>query len=114
MKNMSQLIIKGRKILKGSILLAIAFFSFLPFSLFAQETTVSGTVVTDDGSPVIGASVVVKGTTRGTATDVSGKFSIAASPSSTLVISTVGFTTQEIVVGNRSDITVTMTGVQTQ
>ena len=60
-----------------------------------QAKKITGTVV-DAMGPVIGASVVVKGTTNGVATDIDGNFSLNASPGQTLVISYIGYTTKEI------------------
>lgn len=70
---------------------------FVGIGLFAQ-TKVSGTVFsTEDGQPVIGAAVVVKGTTTGTVTDYDGKFQLEApAGSKTLIISFMGLTTQEV------------------
>ncbi|HEY4205755.1 MAG TPA: TonB-dependent receptor plug domain-containing protein, partial [Puia sp.] len=69
------------------ILLVSLFFSF---GVFAQ-TAVKGRVVDNNGSPLSGASVVVKGTTRGTSTDASGTFTITANPGDVLEFSMVGF-----------------------
>ena len=57
--------------------------------------TITGTVV-DAMGPVIGASVVVKGTSTGVATDFDGNFSLNASPGQTLVITFIGYTTKEV------------------
>ena len=64
----------------------------------AQSVTVSGTVVgKDDGQPVIGANIVIKGTTTGTVSDVDGHFRLTAPrPGATLVISFVGYRTKEV------------------
>ncbi|RAV29563.1 SusC/RagA family TonB-linked outer membrane protein [Sinomicrobium soli] len=62
--------------------------------LFAQEITVNGTVTSsEDGLPLPGASILVKGTTRGTVTDFDGNYSIGVSPGNELEISYVGFKT---------------------
>lgn len=76
---------------------------------WSQEVTVSGKV-TDftDGSPLIGVSVVVKGTTAGTSTDVDGNYSIRANSNSTLVFSYVGYETYEEGVNGRTSINVTL------
>lgn len=64
---------------------------------FAQNVTVSGVVKDDMGEPVIGAGVLVKGTTSGTITDIEGRFSFRADDlQGTLVVSFVGMDTQEI------------------
>lgn len=73
-----------------------------------QQKKVSGTVVDQNGESVIGASVLVKGRTVGTITDVEGKYSISASSGDKLVFSYVGFDTQEISVGDNSIVNVTM------
>lgn len=65
--------------------------------VWSQSQTVSGTVLNDaDGEPVIGASVQVKGTSKGTITDVDGKFSIEVDPDAVLVVSFIGMATQEV------------------
>ena len=63
---------------------------------FAQKQNFSGTVIDAMGEPVIGASVVQKGTSNGAITDLDGQFTISAEPGATLVISFVGYTTQEL------------------
>lgn len=76
--------------------------------MFAQ-ITVTGTVVDTEKKPVVGANVVVKGTTTGTMTDVNGKFTINAPSSSSIVtISFIGFVAQDFLVGNSNVINVTM------
>ena len=74
-----------------------AFFAFVAWTQ-AQSVTVSGTVVgKDDGQPVIGANIVIKGTTTGTVSDVDGHFRLTAPrPGATLVISFVGYRTKEL------------------
>jgi TonB-linked SusC/RagA family outer membrane protein len=64
---------------------------------YAQTTQVTGTVIAaDDGEPIIGASVMIKGTTNGTITDIDGTFSISVTGNNpTLIISYVGMITQE-------------------
>ena len=68
--------------------------------LMAQNVTVTG-VVSDQMGPVIGASVFEKGTTNGTVTDLDGNFSLSVPPEATLVISSIGYATQEIPVGSQ-------------
>jgi len=75
---------------------------------FAQQKKISGTVLSSDDTPVAGATVLLKGEKTGTETDANGHFSISASPGNTLVISSVGFSRQEIKVGNSSTISVTL------
>ena len=74
-----------------------------------QQATkkITGTVV-DAMGPVIGDSVVEKGTTNGTVTDFDGNFSLNVKPGATIVISFIGFETQEIKVGNQDNFQITM------
>ena len=73
-------------------------------TLFAQNR-VMGTV-TDDIGPVIGASVMEKGTQNGAVTDLDGNYVITVKPGATLVFSSIGYATQEVVVGNQTQINV--------
>ncbi|MBL7474021.1 SusC/RagA family TonB-linked outer membrane protein [Robertkochia sediminum] len=75
----------------------------LLFGLIAQaQDTVSGVVVEQaTGTPLPGVNVIVKGTTRGTATDFDGNFNIEASTGEILVISYIGFITQEVTVNGQ-------------
>lgn len=63
---------------------------------FAQKANYSGVVVDGHGDPIIGASVVQKGTTTGTVTDLDGNFKVSADAGSTLVISYIGYKTKEV------------------
>ena len=74
-----------------------------------QGKKVTGVVVDGTGEPVIGANVVVKGTTNGTITDFDGNYTIEGVPADgILVISYIGYLSQEIPVGNQSMIKVTL------
>jgi hypothetical protein len=74
----------------------------------AQEITLRGQV-TDARGPLPGVSILEKGTSQGTTSDADGRFTITvASPESILVFSFIGYRTQEVTVGNRSQITVSM------
>jgi hypothetical protein len=73
----------------------------------AQDRPVTGTVLSASGrEPIIGATVLVKNTTNGTATDAQGKFSIVAPPNAILVVSFVGFNTREVPVNNQTQLTI--------
>ncbi|WP_154857901.1 SusC/RagA family TonB-linked outer membrane protein [Cyclobacterium xiamenense] len=78
--------------------------------LLAQTRTVRGQVTeSSDSEPVLGASVLIKGTTRGTVTDLDGNFELEVpSDEAILVFSYIGFQSQEIVVGNQSLLNVVM------
>jgi TonB-linked SusC/RagA family outer membrane protein len=70
---------------------------------YAQKT-VTGTVTDERGEEIIGAGVMVKGTTNGTVSDISGKFSINVPEKGILVISYIGYQTQEIPIGNETNL----------
>ena len=69
---------------------------------------VTGVILDSTGVPVIGANVIVKGTTNGTVTDLDGKFSLEVTPNDVLEISYIGYTTQEVKVGGQQSINVTL------
>lgn len=76
---------------------------------YAQNRTVTGTVTgSDNGFPLPGVSVSVKGSSAGTQTDPNGRFSISASNSSTLVFSYIGYTSRDVIVGNQTNIAVSL------
>lgn len=93
---------------------ALCFLSVLTMALlltnsvaWAQGRTVTGTVTDPTGGSLPGVSVQIKGTQRGTNTDANGKYSLANVPdNTTLVLSFIGYTSQEVAVGNRSTVDV--------
>ena len=77
---------------------------FLSVSAFAQST-ITGQVKDATGEPVIGASVLINGTSNGTVTDLDGNFSISVQPGATLTISYIGFQKQQVAATNGMVIT---------
>jgi iron complex outermembrane receptor protein len=75
------------------------------FQIYAQN--VNGVVLGEEG-PLPGATVLVKGSNIGTTTDFDGNFSIEASQNDILVISFIGFSTQEVTIGNQTDLTISL------
>ena len=73
-------------------------------TLYAQ-TEISGTVTDDAGEPIIGASVVEKGTTNGTITDLDGNFQLSVENGKTLVVSYIGYMSVEVSAGDNLKIT---------
>lgn len=99
---------KEKKWIRSSVLLLLSLL-FVSVSFSQNTFKVSGKVTDDGGRAISGASVLVKGTTTGTTTGADGGFEInAPSGKSVLVISSVGFTDQEIEINNRSTINVTL------
>ncbi|MDR3268943.1 MAG: carboxypeptidase-like regulatory domain-containing protein, partial [Tannerella sp.] len=73
-----------------------------------QARRVTGLIKDETGESVIGANVMEKGTTNGTISDVDGKFSLSVGDNAVLQISYLGYVTQEIAVGNRTNLDVTL------
>ena len=89
--------------------LLVAFFMCLLPSFAAVAQIVAGRVLSaDDNQPLPGVSILVKGTNTGTTTLADGRYSLSASPTSTLTYSFIGYDTREIVVGNRTAIDVSL------
>ncbi len=76
--------------------------------VWAQEVQVTGQVTDENGEPIPGATVLVKGTNAGTATDMDGKYALAASSDAVLVFSFIGYQSQEVEIGNRSEVNITL------
>lgn len=92
---------------KSSLLLL--FFFLLSSIAFAQQIKVSGTIVDNDNENMIGVTIVEKGTTNGTVTDLEGKYSLTLRTNNPSIrISSIGYFTQEIEVGDQSTINVTL------
>lgn len=82
---------------------------FMAVQLSAQNVTVKGTVIDSNGEPVIGATIIQKGTSNGTVSNIDGEFSLEAPKGSTLTISSIGFVSQTIgVSGVNNKFTVTL------
>ena len=77
-------------------------------TLKAQQVTVSGKVLAEDGTPVSGASVQEQGTKKGTTTDTTGYFSLSVPKGSTLVISGVGFNSKSVKIGNETQLNISL------
>ncbi len=96
-----------RALLLTGALLAV--WSLLAPTAFAQDRTVRGKVSEENGSSLPGVSVLVKGTQRGTTSDANGDFQLPVpDASSVLVLSYVGYQSQEVTVGNKSNLTVSL------
>lgn len=84
------------------------FLAFVVQLTFAQEKTISGTISDNSGLPLPGATILVKGTTNGTSSDFDGNYTIQASEGETLIISFVGYTTKEVIIGASNSINITL------
>ncbi len=74
----------------------------------AQNRPVSGTVTDSQGAPVIGAAVVIQGTTVGIATDANGKFTLSTPPRGTLIISALGYKATAVAIDGRTQLDIVM------
>jgi TonB-linked SusC/RagA family outer membrane protein len=94
--------------MRKNVLLTFLLVAFGCVAALAQSKVTGKVTSAEDGSALPGVSVVVKGTSKGTNTDASGNYSIEAASNATLVVSFVGTLTQEIAVGNRTNINVSL------
>jgi len=95
------------KVFLRKMLLIFGFWSIL-LPAFAQSKVIKGKVVDGLSQPMAGATVKIQGTTVGTLTDANGMFTLTATPENTLAFSFIGFTTALEVVGDRTEINVTL------
>lgn len=97
-----------KTLLRGAIM--TFFMSLYCLFSFSQTTrAISGVVKDNAGEVMIGVNVLIKGTTNGTITDIDGNYKLTSvSEKSVLVVSYIGYLTQEIVIGNQSVINVTL------
>src|SRR5690625_7331364 len=92
--------------LKYSLILAMLYSSI--GNLYAQDHRVSGTI-THEGNPLLGATIMIKDTQRGTTTDMDGYFELLAQEDETLVVSYLGYETKEIPIQGRTTIDIELT-----
>jgi len=85
----------------------VGIFLLFTGALFAQQQ-IEGQVVDEEGMGLIGANVLIKGTSTGTQTDFEGNFTIQAQSGDVLVVSYIGYQTREVEVGAESAITITL------
>ena len=97
-----------KKAIRSKSIMTLVCLLLASASAFAQTKTVTGTVTDAANEPLIGASVLVQGTSTGTITDMDGKYSISVTPEDVLAFSYVGMTSQTIKVGTQNVINVTL------
>ena len=97
----------GSQLMKSGSPLLISLLFFSVYS-FAQDINIKGKVVKSDGQPVVGASVVIKGTNKGTTCNEAGEFQLSAPGKATLVITATDFTALEVPVNNQTSLTITL------
>lgn len=73
-----------------------------------QQKSINGIVADEQGEPIIGASVLEKGTTNGTITDLDGRFTLSIGKGTELIVSYVGYTTKTVKIGNQSTIKIVL------
>ena len=90
------------------VVFLLALMLTLSWVAFGQDRKVAGTVSDAKGGGIPGVSVVIKGTTTGTTTDVNGAFSLNVKGNADLVVSSVGYKTVNVSLGNRSSLAITL------
>ncbi|MBB6109330.1 TonB-linked outer membrane protein, SusC/RagA family [Mucilaginibacter lappiensis] len=80
----------------------------LNFNINSSIAKISGKVVDEKGEPLVGVSVRIKGTTTGTQTDANGNFTLDADSKTVLIVSYIGFSTKEVIVGSKTSLTITL------
>ncbi|MBN2165162.1 MAG: SusC/RagA family TonB-linked outer membrane protein [Marinilabiliaceae bacterium] len=96
---------------KVLFLILMLFLSFSNKQVYAQENekvSISGLITDEKKEPLIGVNIIVNGTSTGTITDVNGRYNISASANDILLITYIGFTTQEISINGRAEINIVM------
>jgi len=94
--------------MKKNLRLFLFFCVTLTFQALAQEKALTGKVIGDDGTSLPGVAITIKGTTKGTNTDADGNFRISVPSNARLVFSYVGYTTQEVAVGNQTSLKISL------
>jgi Outer membrane receptor proteins, mostly Fe transport len=92
----------------GVLLLILLFSCGVSLPLLAQSQAIKGNVSDEKGESIIGASILVKGTTNGVRTDTDGNFQIQANKNATLVISYIGYMTQELAINGKSNLKIVL------
>ena len=102
-----QLYNSKKQSMKRKVFLFVAML-FASVALFAQNVSISGTVVDEAGEPLIGVSVIAQGTTIGIMTDENGKFTLSVPANSTIEFSSIGYVSQSFPLGNQRVFNVTL------
>jgi TonB-dependent starch-binding outer membrane protein SusC len=93
---------------KTSMLLKWALLLFLICGQKAFSQTITGTVKTKNNESIPGASILIKGSTKGTTANAEGAFTISAQSNQTLVVSSIGYKSKEVVAGNKNTLTIVL------
>ncbi|QGY45042.1 SusC/RagA family TonB-linked outer membrane protein [Maribellus comscasis] len=109
-RNTTQSFLRNRRSGLLSKIFLIGVFLLIQFAGYAQQTkTITGNIKGTDNAPIPGVTVIIKGTTNGTVTDIDGNYTLSNVPgNATIAFSFVGLKTQEIVVGDQTSINLTM------
>ncbi|MEO7766128.1 MAG: TonB-dependent receptor plug domain-containing protein [Ferruginibacter sp.] len=97
-----------KMLLPASCILLLAMLQLSPYQVKSQTNRISGTVTNKANEPVQGATIMVKQSKKLTATDANGKFTVEANPGQTLVITNVGYESQEVVTRGAGNVSVSL------
>lgn len=111
--NQEQKSLKKSRFAPRQMFFLIAFF-MMSILTYAQNKTVTGTITDNTGEPIIGATILVKGTKTGTISDLDGRFSIETTAGSKLNISYVGYVSEEITIGNKTSLDIVLREASTE
>jgi len=103
-----RILVSDNLFIAKSLAFTVMFFVLSSFSVLQAQSTVTGTILDSDGTPLIGASVLIQGTATGTITDLDGNFTISAKPEDVLMVSYTGYKDQVVQVNNQSNLAVTL------
>jgi TonB-dependent starch-binding outer membrane protein SusC len=107
--NATQIFLRSGQLMSFAKFLLVGIFLISQLGAAAQTRTITGNITGDDGSPLPGVTIVLKGTTTGTISDADGNYTLPNVPTdATIVFSFVGMKTQEVVVGNQTTINVSL------
>jgi len=93
--------------MKNNVFRGLLILGFVMLYGFTQAQSISG-IVSDESGPLPGATIIVKGTTNGTTTDFDGNYTVDANSEAILVVSFVGYVTQEVAVAGKTTINITL------
>lgn len=97
-----------KKIYRSLWFASVWFFLLTAFSAHAQRQTVTGKVTDATGTPLPGVNIIIKGSTLGTTTDTNGAYTLEANTTDVLVVSFIGYKTQEVSVGSQTSLDISL------
>lgn len=110
-KNILSTVLKGQDLdirINGDHIVIVPKGTFPGITSMQEKRKITGVVIDERGDPVIGANIIEEGTSNGVVTDIDGQFSITLSGNVTLKVTYIGYAEQQIVVGNKTHLDITL------